>query len=154
MRAAKIRTTTLLTFAFILLIIALVGCQSKSQIAPTQDNGLNYIFVDYIGPDSCKLYKCAYLAPGDNDAGSVFLTICKDKQSTVNWSVQQGKTTAHYSNDVVTDGTMDSIKKMKVVNTVVRMVPKMVPDTTITMVRKMVPETCMVVDFKGVKVKK
>lgn len=140
--------------SIIVCSIIMMSCQSKEDIAPTQDNGLNYVFVDYIGPDSCKLYRCAYHEPGHNSAGDVFLTVCKDKPSTVNWSEKHGKSTSYYSNDMVTDGTMDSIKRIKVVNKTVRMVPKMVPDTTITMVRKMVPETCLVVEFKDTKVKK
>jgi hypothetical protein len=126
----------------LLCTIIITGCQSKEDIAPTQDNGLNYVFVDYIGPDSCKLYRCAYHEPGHNSAGDVFLTVCKDKPSTVNWVEQHGKTTDYYSNDVVSDKTIDSIKRMKVV------------DTVITMVSKMVPETSLVVKFKDVKVKK
>jgi len=95
-------------------MITLVSCQTKTELAPLQSNGLNYKFIDYIGPDSCKLYECAYLAPGEKIAGTVFLTICKEKQTTTNWAIKSGKQTVYLSNSLAFDTVI-----------------KMVPETTL-----------------------
>jgi len=96
-------------------IAIISGCTQKIDYAPLQSNGLNYKFIDYIGPDSCMLYECAYHEAGENNAGKVFLTVCKDKPTTTNWDVRTGKTsTTQLTNSLVFD-------------TVIRMVP----DTTL-----------------------
>lgn len=99
----------------ILSISLFVSCQTKADFADKQPNGLHYQFLDYVGPDSCKLYKCAYnYAPGETNISTVLLTICKDKN--ISTSYTSGK--QHITNYTVMD-------------TVVNMVQKMVPETSL-----------------------
>ena len=99
-------------------ISLLTSCINKTYFAPVQDNGLNYIFISYIGPDSCKLYKCSFIplyGNGEeyNDADFVYLTICKDNKPISNtW---QECTSVSVTNSVTYDTTI-----------------KMVPETVIT----------------------
>lgn len=77
------------------------ACHKKEDFCDKQSNGLHYTFKDYIGPDSCMLYECAY-QNGEHSANTVFLTICKgDKPSNVNWNVKSGKTTSYYQNSTM-----------------------------------------------------
>ncbi len=110
---------TLKLLLALILILSISSCQYKEDIAAKQPNGLNYEFLDYIGPDSCMLYRCAYAYNTDGNAGSVFLTICKDKNSSIQY--QQGKV---------------SISNSTVIDTVIKMVPKMVPETSIVVTQK------------------
>lgn len=112
-----------LIIAFVAIVIGtlLASCSTKDDYADKQSNGLHYKFLDYIGPDSCKLYSCAYSYGSDeNQVSMVLLTICKDKN--VSTEYQEGK---------------------------VSMTNFTVIDTTIRMVQKMVPETSLVIKFRN-----
>lgn len=103
----------------ILILIASIvlfnACQTKETYADKQPNGLHYKFLDYVGPDSCKLYRCAYnYGEGEHEVSNMLLTICKDKNVTTSYT--SGK--QHITNYTVMD-------------TVVNMVPKMVPETSL-----------------------
>lgn len=140
-QSGKLKLLFLLTVGTILLIC---GCQSKVSIAPKQENGLYYRFIEYIGPDSCKLYECAYQKPGDNEAHSIFMTVCDDKKSSsVHWSEKHGKSTCQYDN--VTTMT-DTLSNYTFTDTIIKMVPKIM--TQSKNVTVMVPETCLVMRKK------
>jgi hypothetical protein len=134
MTAQKIKRVLVIGFIAMVSIIVACSCTSKESIAPQQQNGLNYRFLEYIGPDSAMLYVCAYQA-SPSDAGQIFLTIPKhknDPQTSVSWSVKSGKSTYHYTNQV-----MDEKSKFGDIDTSYMQVTK-----------KLVPETVMVVRYK------
>ena len=98
-----------------LFAISLTSCMKKKDYAPVQDNGLNYEFIDYIGPDSCKLYSCAFHRAGSDNAGMVYLTICKDKQVETNWVEQHGKSSVLMTNTVTSDTTITMVPETTIV---------------------------------------
>lgn len=101
----------------LLALVSFASCMTKDDIATKQPNGLNYTFIDYIGPDSCKLYKCAYHEEGRTSADDVFLTVCKDKSAGTNYSYTSGKQTIHVSNNMVYESVPEY-------DTIINMVPK------------------------------
>lgn len=131
MKENQLKRIAIIAF-IIIIVIAVTSCTTKSDIAPLQQNGLNYSFVGYVGPDSCLLYRCAYHEDGYSYAGQIFITICKNQKVTdTDWIEQHGKHRDYCHNSVIQQNkdTIVNMPETTYVQTI-KMVPMSVPAKT------------------------